>query len=269
MDMQPGPATKILILAGRRPARMDATPDPLAVSRGISHKCLVPVCGEAMIARVLKIVEEAFPEAPIFVSIESFDVISDEPTVSRLKEAGQLTVMPAAHHIVDSIVEASATTGFPLIVTTADNVLMTADSLRRLAQEGQRSGADAIAVMARAEDIIAVHPEGQKRFYEFRNGGYSNCNMFWLASPTALRATETFRYGGQFAKRPARIVKAFGILNLIRFRLGRHSLEEMFRFASKRFKVDIRPLVLDDGRLAIDVDNERTHRIAEEVLARG
>jgi hypothetical protein len=27
-------------------------------------------------------------------------------------------------------------------------------------------------------------------------------------------------------------------------------------------------MIVTDGRLAIDVDNERTHRVAEEILAR-
>ena len=65
------------------------------------------------------------------------------------------------------------------------------------------------------------------------------------------------------------MIKAFGILNLIRFKLGRNTLEEIFRHVSRRFKVRIKPLVMKDGRLAIDVDNERTHRVAEEILARG
>ena len=99
-------------------------------------------------------------------------------------------------------------------------------------------------------------------------GGYSNCNMFWLGREKALKATESFRHGGQFAKKPERIIKAFGLLNLIRFRMGRHSLQQMFGFISKRFKVDIRPVVMSEGRLAIDVDNERTHAIAEDVLGR-
>jgi hypothetical protein len=94
--------------------------------------------------------------------------------------------------------------------------------------------------------------------------------MFWIGSQKALAATEAFRHGGQFAKKPERIIKAFGVLNLIRFRLGRHSLAQMFQFVSRRFGVEIRPLVYEgEGRIAIEVDNERTHRVAEEVLARG
>jgi GTP:adenosylcobinamide-phosphate guanylyltransferase len=255
---------KILVLAGRRSAALD----PLAAKFEVSHKALVPVLGEAMIGRVLRIVEDAFPEAPLYVSVEDFELIRGEPTVARLHGAGRLQPVPAQEHIVDSIVTASARTGFPLLVTTADNVLMTPIALRLLHREGMSSQAHALVAMARKEDIRATHPDGQRRFYEFKGGGYSNCNMFWLASEKALRATESFRHGGQFAKKPERIVKAFGLLNLVRFRLGRHTLRQMFGFISKRFGVEIRPVVMDEGRLAIDVDNERTHKVAEEVLAR-
>ncbi len=259
-------APKLLVLAGRR----SATLDPLAEQFGVTHKCLVPVAGEAMIGRVLNIVDQAFHRAPIFVSIEEFDLIREEPTVARLVGEGRLMPVPAQTHIVDSVVAASETTGFPLLITTADNVLMTPESLRRMAAEGRGSQVHALVGMARKEDIRATHPDGQRRFYEFADGGYSNCNMFWIASAKALAATEAFRHGGQFAKKPERIIKAFGLLNLLRFRLGRHSLAQMCGFISRRFGVDIRPLVFEgEGRIAIDVDNERTHRVAEEVLARG
>ena len=255
---------KTLILAGRRNAGLD----PLAQQFGVSHKCLVPVLGESMVSRVLKIVDDAFPGAPIFISIEDFSIVEGEPIVQRLVAEGRLTAVEAQEHIVDSIVTASETTGFPMLVTTADNVLMTPESLRTLSETAVREQAHAWAVMARKEDIRAAHPDGQRRFYEFRDGGFSNCNMFWIGGKAALKATEAFRHGGQFAKKPERVIKAFGLINLIRFRLGRNSLAEIFGFISKRFRVDIRPLVLADGKVAIDVDNERTHRVAEEILSR-
>ena len=209
------------------------------------------------------------PDGRLFVSVEDFSVIEAEPTVARLKTAGRLTPVDARYQIVDSVVAASEATGFPLIITTADNVLMTTGALHDLAAVGAGGEADAIVVMAEKTDIRAAHPEGQRRFYEFKDGGYSNCNLFWLGSDKALRSAEAFREGGQFAKRPARIIKAFGVLNLIRFRLGWWTLAGAFHHISRRFKVRIAPMVVTDGRLAIDVDNERTHRVAEEILARG
>ena len=94
---------KILVLAGRR----SATLDPLAEAAGVSHKCLVPVAGVPMVVRVLETAAEAYPEAPLFVSIEDFSIIEDQPIVARLQAEGRLTAIEARHHIVDSIVHAS------------------------------------------------------------------------------------------------------------------------------------------------------------------
>jgi GTP:adenosylcobinamide-phosphate guanylyltransferase len=254
----------ILVLAGRR----SATLDPLAAKMGVSHKAMVPVAGEAMIGRVLRIADEAFPAAPLFVSIEDFSVIANEPTVARLHAAGRLTAVDAHHHIVDSVVEASRATGFPLLITTADNVLMTPDGLHAMVDEGARGTADAIVMLAEREDIMAAHPDGQRRFYKFRGGGYSNCNLFWLRSDQALKATESFRYGGQFAKRKKDAVRALGLSTLFLYAAGLVTIEGMFAHFSRRFALRLKPLVMADGRLAIDVDNERTHRVAEEILAR-
>lgn len=255
---------RILVLAGRR----SAAADPLAARAGVSHKAMVPVRGEAMVGRVLRIAEAAFPEAPLYVSVDNFAAIADEPTVTRLAAAGRLTPVEARPNIVDSVVEASRVAGFPLLITTADNVLMTAEGMRAIVAMGKAGTADAIAMMAEREAIMAAHPDGQRRFYAFRGGAYSNCNLFWLGSDRALRATDSFRLGGQFAKHKRRAVKALGLTTLLLFVTRGLTLEGMFRHFSRRFGVRIRPLVTADGRLAIDVDNERTHHVAEELLAR-
>lgn len=254
----------ILVLAGRR----SSTLDPLAAAMGVSHKALVPVRGEAMVGRVLRIAAETFPDAPLFVSVEDFSVLAEEPTVKRLHEAGRLTMVEAQHHIVDSIVAASERTGFPLLITTADNVLMTPEGLRAIVAAGAKGDADAIVMLAERADIMAAHPDGQRRFYRFRGGAYSNCNLFWLGSARALNATESFRYGGQFAKRKKDAVRALGFTALFLYLSRLVTIEGMFRHFSRRFRVRLSPLVMADGRLAIDVDNERTHRVAEEILNR-
>jgi hypothetical protein len=57
-------------------------------------------------------------------------------------------------------------------------------------------------------------------------------------------------------------------MSLLLYLSGLVTLEGMFRHFSRRFGIRIQPLVAKDGRLAIDVDNERTHRVAEEIIAR-
>ena len=122
-------------------------------------------------------------------------------------------------------------------------------------------------MMAEKRDILAAHPDGQRRFYRFREGAYSNCNLFWISGEHSFRGIHSFRYGGQFAKRKMDAVRALGWTSLLLYLTRLLTLEGMFRHFSRRFGIRILPLVAKDGRLAIDVDNERTHRVAEEIIA--
>ena len=254
----------ILVLAGRRSSALD----PLASKAGVSHKCLVPVLGEAMVGRVLRAADEAFPDSPLYLSIEDFALVEKEPTVRRLYEAGRLTPVAAQENLVDSLIEATKSAAFPLLITTADNVLMTVEGLRSIAQRGSDPGIEGVIMMARKEDIMAAHPDGQRRFYRFRDGGFSNCNLFWITNESSLHGTAMFRHGGQFAKKKSRAVRTLGLVSLLLYVTKAVSLAGMFRHIGRRLGINIVPLVAGDGRLAIDVDNERTHRVAEELLAR-
>ena len=254
----------VLILAGKR----SGDGDEIAATAGVSHKCIAPVAGEPMILHVVRTVAGAMPASHIFVSIDEARVIDGLPEIDALIREGRLSICRASTNIVDSIGTAARSAKFPLIVTTADNVLLSRDALLTFAAFGPASGAEAVVALSRRESVLAAHSEGQRRFYEMRDGAFSNCNLYWLGDASALKAAEAFRGGGQFAKRPARIVAAFGLVNLIRFRFRMNGLDELFGHLGKRFGVTIKPMILADGRQSIDVDNERTLRVTEEILAR-
>ena len=256
----------ILILAGKR----DGTLDPLAQRAGVSHKCRVPIKGKPLLQWVIEAVAPAFPNSRVLISIHDPEVIADLPGVLDLKAAGRLMLCTAQAGIVESVEAAIALAGgdsaFPLMITTADNVLAEPDYLRGVHEAALTSKGDAVVVLATRESIRAAHPDGQRKFYEFSDVAISNCNVFWLRNSAALAATEAFRQGGQFAKNRARIAKAFGIWNLIRFRLGWSSLDGAFRAISRRFGVRVVAHITPDGAFAIDVDNERTFGVAELLL---
>lgn len=254
----------VVILAGRRAGAAD----PIAQGAGVSHKCIAPVAGAPMILHVIRTAMNALPGARVVVSIDDAAVFGHIPEIAAGLRSGRLVVSAAQVNIVDSIVAAVGSASGPVIVTTADNVLLSAEALRRVADFGPASGADAVVALSRRESVLAAHGEGQRRFYTFRDGAFSNCNLYWLADAHALKAAEAFRGGGQFDKHPARIVAAFGIINLIRFRFRMNSVEVLFRSIGERFGLRILPLVLADGRQSIDVDNAGTLRVTEELLAR-
>lgn len=253
-----------IVLAGRR----DGVVDPLAAAHGVADKCLVPVLGTPCIEHVLTALAEAPEVARIIVSINDPAILAGLPAADALAAAGRLTAIRAATNLAESVIEAAGQSDYPLLITTADNVLMTPASIAELIAGASAQGADAAAAFATKDSILAAHPEGQRRFYEFADDGYSNCNAYWIASPKVLRVVEIFREGGQFAKNPGRVIRAFGLVNTLLFRQRWLSLSGAMRRVSKRLGLKLVPVVLADGAYAIDVDNERTHGCANEIMAR-
>lgn len=253
----------ILILAGRRSGAVD----PLAASHGVADKCLVPVAGRPMIAHVLS--SAAASEArQIFVSTHHLNLLADldDPVVKLLGK--RLIVVPAAGNLADSVLAVAGVASFPLLITTADNCLLTPDTIAEIGAEAARLDVEAGVALARREDVLDVHPEGQRRFYEFSDVAVSNCNAYWIGHPGALKATEAFRGGGQFVKKPLRVMRAFGLINLLRFRFGLGPIHHIFARISRHLNVEIAPLLVSNGATAIDVDNERSLRVTEALMAR-
>lgn len=253
----------ILILAGRR----SGAADPLAEAYGVADKCLVPVAGRPMLAHVLESAADS-PAGKVFVSTHHGALLDDldDPVIDLLGR--RLIIVPAADNLADSVLAVAGVADFPLLVTTADNCLLTPATIAEIGLEAGRLGVDAGVALARREDVLAVHPEGQRRFYEFSDVAVSNCNAYWIAHSGALRAVEAFRGGGQFVKKPLRILRAFGLLNLLRFRFGLGPIHHVFARLSRRLKVDIAPLLVRNGATAIDVDNERSLRVTEALMTR-
>ena len=253
----------ILILAGRRPGAVD----PLAEAHGVADKCLVPVAGRPMIAHVLENAAHS-PARQIFVSTHHPEFLDDLVDPAIELSGDRLRVVQAAENLADSVLAVADAAQFPLLITTADNCLLTPATIAEIETEAVRLGVDAGVALARREDVLAVHPEGQRRFYEFSDVAVSNCNAYWIGDRRALRAAEAFRGGGQFVKKPVRVMQAFGLVNLLRFRFGLGPIHHVFRRISRHLKVDVAPLLVSNGATAIDVDNERSLRVTEALMAR-
>lgn len=262
--MSDGKKVTALIMAGKRSGVLD----PLAQRAGVAQKCVVPVLGVPMVERVVKQVAACEHIGAIRIVAHEPDEIAELPTVAALLDEGRLTFAEGKFNIVDSVFSGAEGADFPLLITTADNCLVTPEGYSEFITKAFATQSEAAAGLARKEDVIAADPEGQKKFYQFKDGGFSNCNMYWLASQEALSAAEIMRQGGQFVKFPQRIIKAFGLMNLIRFRLGTGSKEKLFEQVSKRFGFKLFPIELSDGHYAIDVDNERTFEVTERILKR-
>jgi len=254
------PGFTIVVLAAQRGGLLD----PLAKAADVTHKCLVPIGGRPLLIHVLDALAQIEGVGAVRISVEA----GAEEKLRPIAAAAGLDVafVAAADNIADSVYEAAEGAAGPIVITTADNVLLTAAAVRQVIDR-LVAGDDAVVALARKEAVLAAHPQGQRRFYKLRDGEFSNCNLYGL-SRRGLGLAETFREGGQFAKNPMRIARAVGFLNLLLLRFGLVPLDKAMERLGRRFKVRASAVVLADGAHAIDVDNKRTYDIAAELLDR-
>lgn len=249
-----------IVLAAQRAGRLD----PLAERAGVSHKCLVPIGGVPLITHVLTTLAATPGIAAIRVVIEreAFDLLRP---VLRTVAGAPVELIAAADNLADSVGAGAKGAATPLIITTADNALLSTEAVGEML-DCLADGAEGVVALATRDAVLAAHPEGQRRFYELRDNAYSNCNLYALSGPKALSAAEAFRGGGQFAKSARRIIAAFGLLNLLLLRFRLISVDTAMKRLSRRFGVKLRAVILADGAHAIDVDNERTYAIVDQLL---
>jgi GTP:adenosylcobinamide-phosphate guanylyltransferase len=257
--MPADPRFTVIILAAQREGRLDA----LAAEAGVTHKCLVPIAGKPLLAHVLAALAGIEGIESVRIAVEA----GAEAGLRAIADGSGLPVhfTPAADNIADSVYVAADGASRPVVITTADNVLLTSNAIQAVA-ERLLAGEDCVVALARQEDVLAAHPEAQRNFYRLRDGGFSNCNLYGL-SPRGLALAEAFRSGGQFSKNPMRVAKTVGLLNLLIFRAGLVTTEVAMKRIGRRFGIKASRILLD-GAHAVDVDNRRTYDIAAMLLAK-
>jgi CTP:molybdopterin cytidylyltransferase MocA len=254
------PPFTAIVLAAQRDGRVD----PLAAEAGVANKSLAPIQGAPLVRHVV----DALLATPSLTRIRIVVEPQAEAAIAEAMPRGApVDFVTAADNLADSVHAAAVGVGGPMLITTSDNVLLTPGAVRAVLAP-LAAGADVTLAVATRAAVRAAHPEGQRRFYRFADDAYSNCNLYALAGPGALPAAESFRSGGQFAKKPLRMIAALGPVNLALMLLGRLTLRGALRRVSRGFGLRVEPVVLADGSHAIDVDNARTYACADALLAR-
>lgn len=252
-----------LVLAGSRAGAAD----PVAAARGCSHKCLTPVDGTVMLERVVRTLVEAKHIGAIIISIENEALLRSVPYMRELLNAGRLIFSPAADNLYLSVKSAVGRTAapYPLLITTGDNALHTPDMLNHFTSECRKKPADVAAAMTPSDVILATYPDGKRAFHRLQDGGWSSCNLYALMTGKGLVSARAFTGGGQFGKKPGRILKAFGLGFMIRYHFSLSTLDGLARHLSKRWSLTLRAVSMPFADAPIDVDTledlERTERI--------
>jgi GTP:adenosylcobinamide-phosphate guanylyltransferase len=257
------PLTCLVLAASRK-----GVEDPVAKLQNRTHKCLVTLDGKPMLERVIQALLDSRCFTRILVSIENDMVLAGLPDTQRWLKEGRIALVPSADNLADSLIQVyeQDDTLLPVVITTADNALHTPALVRDFVNAFMESDAD-VSVGATPEEVVLKDYANEGfNFFRFRDGGYSFCNLFGVRTAAGVDAVNIFRSGGQFRKKPWRILKVFGLMPLIRYKFRLSTFTSIFSLVGSKLGIRLAPVLLDYPFGPVDVDNANSFRITEMTL---
>lgn len=268
MDRMGGPDLKdtakftIIILAGSRPGR-----DPLAAAAGVPIKALVPVGGRPMIDAVARTVLAHPLVGTVVVMAQQPEILTQNPQTQWLAYEERIVFAESGGGISQSLLDWTGAnpSAFPLLVTTADHVLLTGAMIDAfIAGTGD---ADIAAAMVERRVMMCAYPESRRTWLRFRGGAWSGANLFWLGSPRAARVLEKWREIERNRKKGWKIVLAFGPVLLLCAALRLLSIGGAIARAGRRLGVSARIVPMPMAEACIDADKPEDIVLIERILA--
>lgn len=251
--------TAIILAASR------GTADPIAQYYNIAHKCLLQIGGKSMLSRVVDALLGSQRIKAIHVSVETADVLYE--ALGNIAAMIQQSV--PSHSAPASAIAAARDIGqFPILITTGDHALLTAEMVGYVCDNSIKLSADITVGLATRDTIQAAYPETKRTYFRFRDTAVSGCNLFTLHSAKGLRLLELWSQLERNRKKPWRLAFAFGPIALFNFVLGRLSLLDTFDIISRKCDLVAKPLILPYAEAAIDVDKPADKHQAEKILER-
>ncbi len=248
-----------LLVAGRRPGI-----DPLAAHFGVADKVLIDVDGEPMLSRVARTLISHPAIARVVILAQEPDHLL--AAIPWMQDHPAILTSPGGSSVSGAVAQAvvARPDGFPFLLTTADNVLLTHATIDAFIA-GAGAHDLAVGVVERAV-LIAAYPDSKRTWLRFRGGAWSGANLFWLGNSKVLDVLALWGSIEQQRKKGLAVIRAFGLPMLVGSVLRLISFAQAIAMAGRRFGLDAAPVPLPFAEACIDVDKVSDHALAETIL---
>lgn len=233
-------AFQALVLAGSRGGG-----DPVAAYAGVTHKALIVLGGQTLLARAVGALTAA--------GAARIAVISSHPDVRAEAIRLGAEVLDEAAGPSLSVAAGVQVLGTPLLVTTADHALLEPAWVRQFLADVP-PGVDVAALVAARATVEAAAPGTQRTWLKLADGDWSGCNLFWLASDRALGVVDFWRRVEAERKRPWRMARILGPGMLLRYLSGRLTLADAAKRLGRLAGVTAAIVQTPFGLASVDVD---------------
>ncbi len=251
-----------LVLAGTRPGG-----DPLAEHAGVSHKALIEIGGSTMIERVVAALAASNAVGRIVIAIEQPELLAGLPGL-QLRVCGKpVETMKTGDGPSATVALALAREQTPMLVTTADNALLQTEWIEEFL-DACPGEADVAAALAPRAAVEAAAPGGQRTWLKFKDGDFSGCNLFLLATSAATGVVTLWQELEGARKEPLRMMQRLGFGIAMRYQMGQlHSSDAAARLGELSGGARLAMVEMKDGKAAIDVDKPADLTLVRQLVS--
>lgn len=229
---------------------------------GLSSKALLPIGGKPMLARVLETLAFAPEIDRILVFAQDIEALSSDPAIAS---AAEVEWRVSTGGIADAVRAALRECDGPLLVTTADNVLLSPAMVAQFMRDSGRADV-AVGLVERAQVSAAGHST-QRTWLTFRNGKWSGANLFLLGGSVVAPLLEFWKEIEQDRKKGWKIVGAFGPFLLLAALLRLIDVHTFAKHVGARFGLSAKVVAMEAAEACIDADKPADIPVIEAILA--
>ncbi len=263
MSVPPDKQFVALVLAADR-----TTTDPITLHTGAPCKAVAPVGGVPMIIRVLNALEASRFVSSTLLCGPSESILSACPELKERIDDNRIRWVSnrdspsrsAEHGIAQLDVDT------PVLLTTADHALLTAEIVDYFLSQSLTVNNDATVGVVQYKDIVAAFPDAKRTVIRLKDGGYCGTNLFSF-HPKGRPLVGFWRQVEALRKRPWQIVtKILSVRIIFSYLFGALTLKAGVNAVSEKAGVNIQPVILPFPRAGVDVDTVVDLQLAESVL---
>lgn len=258
------PAFTAVVLAGDRGHR-----DPLVEQSRVGCKAMIEIDGTPMVLRVLRALAAAQWVGARLLSGPARDQLAGNTEIDALIRTAAIdwcaprsTPSTSAFQAMQQIPDTS-----PVLVTTADHPLLSAKIIDDFCAQSMARGVDVAVGLAPYDLVRQVFPDMKKTVLHFRDGDYCGSNLFAFLTSRGRRMADYWRRVENQRKSPLKIIRLLGWGAVIRYLLGRLTLENALAVLSRRLDLRLGAVILPYPEAAVDIDSIADHDIVEKKLA--
>jgi GTP:adenosylcobinamide-phosphate guanylyltransferase len=242
--------------------------DPVARAAGVRCKALAPVGGTPMVFRVLGALKQSSEVGSRLLCGPPRAILDSEETLRAGVDSGAYSWTENKDSPSASVAAALGIVEHtqPVLLTTSDHALLNDRIVDHFCRQARDSEYDLLVALAPHHLITTAFPSVRRTVLRFSDQACCSCNLFAFMTPASRSVAGFWTKVESQRKKPWRVMSILGWWFVIRYLLGRLSLEQALSRITRILGMKIGAVIMPFPEAAVDVDTEKDLRFVRQLL---